>query len=469
MSPHRTIGVALDPARPDVGTQALWRGICRYARDHDWQVVLDPFADRAPAARYDGLILHGNLGKNRGRPTVPTVLLTPNRQRRRLSQVTPDYYEMGRLAARHLIKRDYTQFAAFGRNYDFAAWMRLETFRTTVRRKATHLDSMLFGRHGPHTARTWRRFSAVLDRWFAKARLPVGIFATSDQLARHLADACARAGLRIPDDVAIVGSGNDLDVCEALDPTLTSVDPDYEAVGARAAATLDEVLDAGGGLAIRRRIPPVGVVTRTSTNRGFFDDPAVTAALAWIARHCHEPIRVDHVAKGVGVAPWKLRKLMREARRHSLVHAIAHARLRRAMSLLESTDFRVETVAKRAGYASVHALGTAFREHLHMHPTAYRRAAAEGTLPPSAPIEHARRLLRESTWSVARIALVTGYATEIRLQKAFRRHFGTTPGLWRSVHGRPSARNVAANPNPPWPRDVNVTFHGPDGKEMEEE
>jgi len=78
MSPHRTIGVALDPARPDVGTQALWRGICRYARDHDWQVVLDPFADRAPAARYDGLILHGNLGKNRGRPTVPTVLLTPN-------------------------------------------------------------------------------------------------------------------------------------------------------------------------------------------------------------------------------------------------------------------------------------------------------------------------------------------------------------------------------------------------------
>ena len=63
---------------------------------------------------------------------------------------------------------------------------------------------------------------------------------------------------------------------------------------------------------------------------------------------------------------------MRGARRHTVVHAIAQARLARAMSVLESTDYRIETVAARAGYTGRHVMTAAFREHLHTTPHAYR-------------------------------------------------------------------------------------------------
>ncbi|NQT85785.1 substrate-binding domain-containing protein [bacterium] len=466
MPTTRTIGVTLDPTRAGHRHRAMWLGICRYAEEHDWRLVLDPFADGKPAAPYDGAISHINPWRQKNPPCVPAVYLAPFWKSHPTSQVTPDYRHAGRLAARHLIERDYDSFAVFGGNRDRPAYLQMEAFRQVVRRKGGRLDSMLFSRRRPHTRVTWPRFAAVLDDWFGKAELPVGIFAAGDLLARRLADACARAGLRVPEDVGIVGSGNDPVICEQPAPALTSIDLDDETVGYRAAATLDELLDAGARGTITRKVAPLGLVPRRSTDRRFFDDPLVSAALGWIARHCHEPIRVGHVAEGIGVPAWKLRRLMRRARRHTVVHAIAQARVRRAMALLESTDLGIEPIATRAGYTGLHAMDGAFREHLHTTPRAFRDAASAGDSPPSSPIVYAKQLLRETTWSVPRIALVTGYGTDDRLNTAFRRHTGTSPGIWRSIHGTAAVRRRTADPAPPWP-GITVTFYDQDGKEME--
>ncbi len=95
------------------------------------------------------------------------------------------------------------------------------------------------------------------------------------------------------------------------------------------------------------------------------------------------------------------------------------------------------------------------------------RACGEGTLPPSAPIVYAKQLLRETAWSLDRVALVTGYGTVLRLTHAFHRHENTTPGVWRSVHGTPAVRKRTPQPDPPWP-GVTVTFYDAEGNEMEE-
>jgi len=459
MPTQRVIAVTFDPNRGGHRQRALWLGIRQCAEEHDWRLAIDYYADTTPAESYDGVLTHTGRDTKRGLPSVPTVRVMPARRSNPTPVVTGDCRLAGRLAALHLLECGYPSLALFGRNRERSSSLQMEGFRATARRKGGHAESVVFSHGLAPTPTMWPRFCAILGEWCGKVEPPVGVLATDDLLARRLIDACARAGLRIPEDVGIVGCGNDPLLCEVLTPTLTSVDLDDETVGALAAATLDGLL--GGELhgPIHDLVPPLGIVRRRSTDLRGLDDSIVSAALGWIARHCHEPIRVGDVADGIGVPARKLREFMRGARHHSVVHAIAQARLARALSLLESTDHHIETVAQKAGYTSGHVMTAALRKHLHTTPHAYRQAVAAGDLPPFSPIVQAMRLLRETPHSVQHIALVTGYQTDGRLNTALRRHTGASPGVWRSVHGGRAVRTFTIDPNPPWPQW--------DGKEME--
>ena len=67
-----------------------------------------------------------------------------------------------------------------------------------------------------------------------------GVFAYNDAMAIGALQALAVAGLRVPDDVALVGF-NDIAMCSALVPALTSVRLDRAAIGREAVALLDRM------------------------------------------------------------------------------------------------------------------------------------------------------------------------------------------------------------------------------------
>jgi LacI family transcriptional regulator len=76
------------------------------------------------------------------------------------------------------------------------------------------------------------------------ARTPVdGVFAYNDAMAIGALQALAVAGIRVPHDVALVGF-NDIAMCSALVPSLTSVRLDRSAVGREAVALLDRIRSA---------------------------------------------------------------------------------------------------------------------------------------------------------------------------------------------------------------------------------
>jgi DNA-binding LacI/PurR family transcriptional regulator len=91
--------------------------------------------------------------------------------------------------------------------------------------------------------------------------LPTAVFAANDQLALGLLRAFAEAGLRVPDDVSVVGF-DDVDGSANFYPPLTTVRQDFGALGRRCMEMLVE--------AIARRpvtsglIPP-SLVVRTSS------------------------------------------------------------------------------------------------------------------------------------------------------------------------------------------------------------
>ena len=69
---------------------------------------------------------------------------------------------------------------------------------------------------------------------------PVGIWCAADIQALKLTQTCQELGLSIPDQVAILGTGNDALLCNMSTPNLSSLDINGEEVGFEAARLLEQ-------------------------------------------------------------------------------------------------------------------------------------------------------------------------------------------------------------------------------------
>ena len=89
---------------------------------------------------------------------------------------------------------------------------------------------------------------------------PDAVLAYNDDYALLALRALVDAGVRVPDDVAVIGCDN-LPVSELFTPRLTTVDVDMSALGTEIADTLHDILCTGEGSDI---VPAPQVVVRDS-------------------------------------------------------------------------------------------------------------------------------------------------------------------------------------------------------------
>ncbi len=117
---------------------------------------------------------------------------------------------------------------------------------------------------------------AVAEHVNATTR-PNLVLCSSDWAAHGAMDELRRKRLRIPEDVAVIGFG-DLDFAAELDPALTTVKIDGNAIGAHAASLLmkraqgervrEKIVDVGFELVVRASSPPDLAGTMTARPRG---------------------------------------------------------------------------------------------------------------------------------------------------------------------------------------------------------
>lgn len=93
---------------------------------------------------------------------------------------------------------------------------------------------------------------------------PTAIYADDDLLAGGVYLAARELGLRIPDDVSVVGF-DDLPFARVFEPPLTTIGIDAEALGSVAFDVLEESMTAGGDEPPASRVLPVELIVRGST------------------------------------------------------------------------------------------------------------------------------------------------------------------------------------------------------------
>ena len=202
-----------------------------------------------------------------------------------------------------------------------------------------------------------------LADWLEALPKPAAVMTACDWRALHILAAAERAGLRVPDQLAIVGVDNDELLVEHSNPPLTSVQPGHFEIGFTAARELSRLMAARRKPPVRTIcVPPKRVVVRESTR---ILPPATTLverAKKFIAERAASGIGVEDVVAHLGCSR-NLADLRYKAAEGLTIHAaIETARLEAVKRLLKTTRRPVAAIAAQCGFKSANRLTHLFRQ-----------------------------------------------------------------------------------------------------------
>jgi LacI family transcriptional regulator len=368
------------------GREILW-GVARYLQESGpWTIYIEQrsVSDRAPpwllTWRGDGIISRLAPGQTRAlRATgIPTVDLNDQGPGPCRPDVCSDHRSEGAMGAEHLLERGFASFAFFG--YPQFAWSQAcrEGFAARLRSAgySCHAYRQAQRVSWGHQQPSWELEVEGVASWLRSLPRPLGLMACNDFRGIQALDACRRAGIAVPEEVAVVGVDNEELVCTLAYPPLSSVVPNARSIGYEAAALLDRLMKREPAPTTPLLIPPVEVVTRLSTDVNAIADPDVAAAMRFIREHACEGIAVADVLAQVPVSRSVLQRRFRDLLDRSIHGVIAGVRLERAKQLLIETDLPLSAIAERAGFSHVEYLSAAFRQATGLPPGSYRREHA---------------------------------------------------------------------------------------------
>jgi LacI family transcriptional regulator len=212
-----------------------------------------------------------------------------------------------------------------------------------------------------------------LRRWLTHLPRPAALFVCADFVAATVVETCCRAGLSVPEEMAILGVDNDLAICDLTPVPLSSIPQDMRRIGFEAARLLD-------GLMHRRRRPesvlkiaPRDVMVRRSTDFIAIENPQVAAALRFISTTDAAHLDIKGLLRHIPVSRQWLDRKFRESIGTTPSEEIRRRKLAVARSLLLDTHLSVQLVAVRCGFTQGENLSRFFKEHLGLSPREYRR------------------------------------------------------------------------------------------------
>jgi DNA-binding LacI/PurR family transcriptional regulator len=318
--PSARIGAFL-PIDTGYGREVL-RGIGRFKQDNPhlevlkFSETLGEFPEKIRELKLDGII-----AKITGRRSeenflglsIPVINFSGQYQTQSIPTVTTDDRRLGTMALKHFAQRGFRHFAFCGTAAHFASRLRLEAYEKAVRERfADATVATLFVPDGDQDAPFPEHVREELAAWIGAQAKPLGVFTFTDRLGLEVDEACRRARLRVPDEVGILGVGNDLTRIEFAHVPLSSIELPTEQNGYDAARLLERWRVEGERPPPYTVLRPRRLITRRSTDGLAVADESVAVALEYIQEHLGNPIRVPEVARAAGVSRRTLEERFRQ-------------------------------------------------------------------------------------------------------------------------------------------------------------
>jgi len=360
-----------------VRQNANWRFILQEGRAHEQ--TLDPIALRA-----DGVYISGDfidvipsLRKNH----IPFVVGDPlpnGWERLPLLRNMPvaklNSRIVGEQAADYFLARRYASFAYVAET-DNLSWSVERRDGFVSRLADAGFVCKVYDGFTRRERRSWVVERPRMVAWLKSLPKPTAIFAAMDGRARLVLDACAEAGIVVPNEIAVLGVDDDPVICETTYPRLSSVRTGGS--GALAAQMLDSLM-AGNPLSEHRQTQnPLSIVTRESTGHNAMSNPLLAKALLFIRdRGGAVNLTVSDVVAEMGCSRRLAEMLFAEQIGCTIKDELVRVKFNTVKRLLAETNLSVAAITERCGFSSESHLSRRFTALFGVTMSEWRREHA---------------------------------------------------------------------------------------------
>jgi LacI family transcriptional regulator len=358
----------------------LHQGIEKYAQEHGWHLYSDYTRERVIpwGWRGDGILAWLGAGDDLAdfvqSAHVPTVDFSFRRPQLNYPRVLEDHAHAAKLAAEHFLTRGFTNFCFYSDANNWSYEERGQGFIKALGATGHNCSWLRWLESSSYATgkQEWLRKRKWLAAQMKAAPKPLAVFAANDQQALDVLESCESAGIKIPEEVAIVGTESYLLAPDAMPTPMSSVDTNLAVLGYRGAELLDQLMHGGKAPVEPLRIPAAGVIVRKSSDILTIKHPGVARSLRHIWDHGHEPICIKDL---VGVSAMSRRGLHKAFLEHlgrTPGQELQRVRIERAKKFLATTSQKVETIAHDCGYQSINSFCVAFKRATGMSAKQFR-------------------------------------------------------------------------------------------------
>lgn len=386
---RRTVALLVETSR-SYG-RALLRGIADFARTRsNWSLLHQEMTidfllpEWVQASAIDGVIARVDTRtvdplRQLG---VPCVDVRCSRNFPGIPQVETNDRRVSELAFEHLWDRGFRRFAFCGFEHAHYSDARRRFFHEKVRDSGCTLSVYETQGHRDAPVTTVEESGMAdmdgLSAWLMSLTPPTGLFVCNDIRGQQVLNACSVLGLAVPDDIGVLGVDDDDAICPLSNPPLSSVRPDAERVGYRAAEILAAMINGKPAPTTVEYIAPTTVVQRMSTQVIAVEDREIARVCRFIREHACDGIDVHDVAEFTPLSRRQLERRFRAELNRTPHQEITAVQVDRVRELLRESDMTLEQIAPIAGYSHKERLGAVFKRECGETPGEYRRRMAAG-------------------------------------------------------------------------------------------
>lgn len=308
---------------------------------------------------------------------LPAVFIEPTLTKplkglpRNIVQFVNDHYAEGETAADYFLRRGFKSFAFIGTSKP-TPWSDARERGFTRRLSAEGFKVHPYPQLTAQEQNDFALESRRLVRYLRALERRTAIFCVHDRRAQQVIATATAAGLRIPDDLAVLGVDNDELLCELTVPAISSIPVDDRARGEEVGRSLDNLL-AHRPQKRSYVTRHTAVLTRTSTDTLAISDPFVSRALTYARSHLRDHPTLEELADAAGCSKTYLNLLARRTLGRTVKEELTNLRIKAAIELLANSRASVEEVAQHCGFCNASHLAMRLKAERGRSPRDYRR------------------------------------------------------------------------------------------------
>nr|WP_168433022.1 substrate-binding domain-containing protein [Pontiella sulfatireligans] len=308
---------------------------------------------------------------------IPVVNVAAALQEMPFPTISFDNAAIGRMAAEHLLHHNLDRFAFIGPKDWHYSVLRCNSFADTLAQNNAPCTKLWIRPLSPSKQLddSWIETNYYLDA-VRQLQPPIGVFASNDRVGYGIIRACRRLGLRIPEDICLIGADNDHILCKFAYPNLSSIALSGKKFGYKAAQMLDAQMRGKQPKESVIIIPPEGIILRNSSDFLNIEDTNVADALRYIRNHAGGFIDVSNVVNAVPPSRRVLERRFQDIVGHGIYQEIGRCHVERAKELLKQTNWPISRIAQESGFNTINRFKDMFRKITGLSATAYRKGGA---------------------------------------------------------------------------------------------